>query len=76
MRDGYELKIYDIHVSKILTIHNVTWSRKGSYCKDQYTAIQPEEHPSVPVLIKIQLLNPPQYDSGFDRFNFEGLPDE
>lgn len=77
MRDGYELKIYDTHMSKILTVHNVTWSRKDSYCKDQYTSEQPEEHPSVPVRIKIQQLNLPQYDSDFDRFNFEeGLPDE
>jgi transposase len=77
MRDGYELKIFDTQMSKILTVHNVTWSRRDSFCKDQYAAVQPEEHPTTPVRIKIQQLNPPQFESGFERFNFEeGLPDE
>ncbi len=77
MRDGYELKIYDTQMTKLLTVHNVTWSRKDSYCRDQYASEQLEEHPSTPVKIKIQQMNPPQYDSGFERFNFEeGLYNE
>ena len=77
MRDGYELKIFDTQMTKILTIHNVTWSRRDSFCKDQYAAVQPEEHPTMPVRVKIQQLDPPQFESGFERFNFEeGLPDE
>ena len=74
-RDGYVLYIYDVQMTKILTSHNVTWSRRDSFCKDQYATVQPEEKPSAPVRITIQQLTPPQYDSGFERFNFEeGLP--
>lgn len=75
-RDGYILYIYDSQMTKILTSHDVTWSRKDSFCKDQYAATQPEEAPSSPVKVKIQQLAPPQYDSGFEKYNFEkeGLP--
>ena len=71
MRDGYELKIYDTQMTRVLTIHNVTWSRRDSYCKDQYAVESPEEHPSTPVKIRIQQTDPPQYDSGFEKYNFE-----
>ena len=50
----------------------VTWSRCDSFCKDQYVTEQPEERPTAPVKIHIQQLNPPPYDSGFSKFNFEG----
>ena len=74
-RDGYVLYIYDVQMTKVLTTHDVTWSRRDSFCKDQYATIQPEEKPSAPVRIKIQQIGAPQYDSGFERFNFEeGLP--
>ena len=58
-------------MSKVLTTHDVTWSRRDSYCRDQYVKEQPEEHPSERVRIRIQQMTPPQYDSGFERFNFE-----
>ncbi len=70
-RDGYILYIYDIHMSKILTTHDVTWSRRDSYCKDQYAVSQPEEHPTAPVRVQIQQFGLPQHDSGFSHFNFE-----
>lgn len=70
-RDGYILYIYDVQMTKILTTHDVTWSRRDSFCKDQYTVEQPEEIPTAPVKIQIQQLDPPEYDSGFSRFNFE-----
>ena len=74
-RDGYVLYIYDSHMTKVLTSHNVTWSRKDSYCHDQYASVQPEEKPTAPVRIKIQQADPPQYDSGYEKYNFEeGLP--
>lgn len=76
-RDGYTLYIYDDQMTRILTSHNVTWSRRDSFCKDQYAASQPEEHPTSPVKIRIQQMGPRQYDDGFRRFNFEeGLYDE
>lgn len=76
-RDGYILYIYDTKMTKILTSHDVTWSRRDSFCRDQYVTEQPEEQPTAPVKIQIQQLNPPKYDSGFGKFNFEeGLWDE
>lgn len=76
-RDGYVLYIYDANMTKILTSHDVTWSRRDSFCKDQYAQEQPEEHPTASVKVHIQQLDPPKYDSGFSRFNFEeGLWDE
>ena len=76
-RDGYTFYIYDDQMTKTLTTHNVTWSRKDSFCADQYCTEQPEEHPTSPVKIRIQQMEPRQYDDGFRRFNFEeGLFDE
>lgn len=74
-RDGYILTIYDSEMEKVLTTHNVTWSRKDSFCKDQFTEDSPEEHPTAPVKVRIQQLDPPEPDSGFSRFNFEEVPD-
>ena len=70
-RDGYTLYIYDSHMNRQLTTHDVTWSRRDSFCKEQYAFDQPEECPSEPVRIKIQQIEPPKYESGFERFNFE-----
>lgn len=70
-RDGYVLYIYDSKMTKILTAHDVTWSRKDSFCRDQYVSVQPEETPSVPVKVRIDQAAPPEYDQGFRRFNFE-----
>ena len=72
-RDGYILYIYDVSMTKVLTTHDVTWSRRDSFCKDQYAASQPEEHPTAPVRVHIQQLEPKDYDPGFNRFNFEGV---
>ena len=70
-RDGYTLYIYDSHMNRLLTTHNVTWSRRDSFCKEQYAFDQPEERPSEPVRVRIQQIEPPKYESGFERFNFE-----
>lgn len=76
-RDGYILYIYDSKMTKVLTSHDITWSRRDSFCKEQYVTEQPEERPTAPVKVQIQQLNPPPYDSGFSKFNFEeGLWDE
>ena len=71
MRDGYTLFLYDSQMTKVLTTHNVTWSRKDSYCRDQYKTEQPEEQPTAPVKIHIQQLSPQPQKTGFERFNFE-----
>lgn len=70
-RDGYILSIYDSKMEKELTSHNVTWSRKDSFCDGQYADPQPEEQPTSPVRVRIQQLDPPEYDPGFSKYNFE-----
>ncbi len=64
-------------MTKILTSHDVTWSRRDSFCKDQYAISQPEEKPTAPVRIQISQAEQPRYDDGFSQFTFEeGLWDE
>ena len=70
-RDGYVLYIYDTQMTKILTSHDVTWSRRDSFCKDQYAVSQPEERPTAPIRIQITQTEQPRYDDGFSQFNFE-----
>jgi len=70
-RDGYILYIYDAAMNKVLTTHDISWSRRDSFCKDQYTVSQPEERPTAPIKVQIRQLNPPELSSGFSRFNFE-----
>lgn len=70
-RDGYVLYIYDVNMTKTLTSHDITWSRRDSSCRDQYATVQPEEQPSVPVKIHINQISPPDYEQGFRKFNFE-----
>jgi len=71
-RSEYTVTIYSEDMSEVLTTHNVTWSRRDSFCKDQYAFDQPEEHPSMPVQVKIRQLEPPQPRSGFEKFRFGG----
>ncbi len=77
-RDGYILYIYDPEMSKILTTHDVTWSRRDSFCKDQYLTQEPEEKPTMPVNTSIRQVESQKPDQGFERFDFEkeGLENE
>ena len=70
-RDGYVLYIYDYDMTKTLTSHDVTWSRKDSFCRDQYLIHQEEEKPSTAVTTSIQQLSRPDRDPGFSKYNFE-----
>lgn len=74
-RDGYVLYIYDYNMTKILTSHDITWSRRDSYCRDQYLEEQPEEAPTMPIKSRIQQISPPDYNSGFSKYNFEEVCD-
>lgn len=69
-RDGYVLQIFDSSLTRLLCEHDISWSRTDSFCKDQYCESQPEEKPTMPVRTRIHQLDPPEYGSGFDRFNF------
>ena len=69
-RDAFTLYIYDDELTKELVQHNVTWSRRDSFCKDQYAASQPEEHPSVPVKTTVIQLEEPEPSPAFEKFDF------
>ena len=71
-RENFTLYIYDLELRKVLITHDVTWSRKDSFCKGQFADDQPEEKPSVPVKICISQKkeNPPK--SAFAKFAFGG----
>ena len=76
-RHQFTVFIYSADLSTLLAEHDVTWSRRDSFCKDQYVRRQPEELPTSPVSVSIQQIAPPKPESGFDKFNFEeGLWDE
>jgi hypothetical protein len=70
-RDYFTLYIYSADLSRVLAKHDVTWSRRDSFCKDQYVSVQPEELPSAPVRIQIRQVDPPETNTAFDKFNFE-----
>lgn len=73
----FTITIYDDEMERILTTHDVTWSRKDQFCRDQYVLEQPEEYPTMPVKSKIFELTGSVPDSGFAKFNFEeGLWDD
>ncbi|MGN1253812.1 MAG: IS21 family transposase [Prevotella sp.] len=68
-RQDFTLYIYSDDLRHLLVKHDVTWSRKDSYCKDQYVE-QPEEFPSMPVRVTMTQ-KVPAHNSAFDRFNFD-----
>lgn len=71
-RDGELLHVYSEDLSRELAVHPVTWSRKDSFCEDQYADVQPVELPTAPVATVIAQLEPPKGKPGFDKFDFEG----
>ena len=48
-RYGDKIRIWSDDLSRVLTTHDVTWSKKDSFCQDQYVDIQPEEKPTMQV---------------------------
>lgn len=65
------LYIYTSDLQELLVAHDVTWSKRDSYCAGQYAEPDmPEEHPTAPVLTNIQMIAEPERDSDFDRFDF------
>ena len=72
MRDDDRIYIYSTDLKRLLTIHEVTWSRQDSFCEGQYANPgQPEEFPSVPIQSRITMLKPPAPDLSFEKFNFD-----
>ena len=75
-RENFTLYIYDLELRKILVTHDVTWSRKDSFCKGQFADDQPEEKPSVPVKISITQRKETPPKSAFTKFAFGGGQNE
>ena len=71
-RENFTLYVYDLELRKILITHDVTWSRKDSFCKDQFVDEQPEEKPSVPIKISISQKTETPKKSAFAKFAFGG----
>ena len=66
------ISIYSDDMSKCLVTHDVTWSKKDSFCPEQYvTECQPEEFPTAPVKAIVQQALEESADDGFNKFNFE-----
>ena len=73
MRSGDTLYIYSADLSSLLTTHDVTWSRRDSFCEGQYKALeQPEELPTAPVMTRIRQLPKPSGELSFAKFDFDG----
>lgn len=69
-REGNSLCIYNMDMTIQLAVHPVTWSKKDSFCPDQYLE-QPEEQPTMPVRSVMNQLAPPKSGSGFSKFHFD-----
>ena len=73
-REGRYLHIYSEDLSSELACHEVTWSRRDSWCEGQWSdAPQPEELPSQPVTTSVAMAAPAAPDPAFARFDFERM---
>lgn len=70
-RQEFTLYIYSDDLKQKLAEHDVTWSRRDSFCKDQYPDEQPEEQPTTTVTTTIHQISPPDSIQRFSRFNFD-----
>lgn len=70
-REGSFLHIYSEDLERELAVHPVTWSRKDSFCADQYEEVQPYELPSTPIRTTILAQNTLQTPDAFAKFDFE-----
>lgn len=71
-RNGDTLYIYSLDLHVLLATHDVTWSRRDSFCEGQYEEqVQPEEFPTAPVRTQIRQLPRPSTDLSFAKFNFD-----
>ena len=72
MRKDDMIYIYSSDLKQQLTTHDVTWSKRDRFCKDQYAALeQPEEFPTMPVKTEIVRLPEPEPSLSFEKFNFD-----
>jgi len=72
MRNDDMIYIYSSDLTRLLTTHEVNWSREDRFCADQYENLrQPEEFPTTPVQSRVTLSVPPAHNPSFEKFNFE-----
>ena len=72
MRYGTTIYIYSMDLQQLLTTHEVTWSKRDRFCRDQYASYdQPEEFPTMPVQTSIRMLEEPRQSLSFEKFNFD-----
>ena len=69
-RTDRSLTIYSDDLSECLVTHEVTWSKRDRFCKDQYAVEQPEEFPTATVKTTVIQLEDKNYGLNFDSFNF------
>lgn len=71
-RRGDTLYIYSADLKVLLTTHDVTWSRRDSFCEGQYASLpQPEEFPTMPIKTQIRKLPKPSDNLSFAKFDFD-----
>ena len=71
MRQDDTLYIYSDDLRQLLVTHEVTWSKRDRFCKDQYVMLQqPEEFPTAPVRSTLQMLPESAANVSFEKFNF------
>lgn len=72
MRKDDVIYIYSSDLKQQLTTHDVTWSKRDRFCKDQYADLeQPEEFPTSPVKAEIIRLPESEPRLSFEKFNFD-----
>ena len=69
-RDGDTLYIFSADMGTVLAEHDVTWSRRDSFCEGQYE-LMPEEQPTMPVKTQIRQLPERTEFLSFEKFNFD-----
>lgn len=70
MRKGDYIYIYSSDLRELLTTHSVTWSKRDSYCQDQFPPMGPEEYPTADVTVSMRRAYHETPALGFEKFNF------
>ena len=69
-RSGQMVYIYSSDFRELLTVHDVTWSKRDRYCSDQFSSSMPEEHPTARITTTVNQLIAEPPSLGFEKFNF------
>ena len=72
MRKDDMICICSVDLKRQLTTHDVTWSKRDRFCKDQYATLgQLEEFPIMPVKAEIVRRPKPEPSLPFEKLNFD-----